>query len=410
MRGQILRLVCGALALTSLGCATMTEHPAKYFAGKGKPNSVVSLWMPFWNERAHTAYNHTLNGFPRTRSDCNPTCPQVDIWQYQYRPSGKATLTSTNPISTKKEHWKIKSEARVLAVSLFGSKKLYAEGLLDYATSFGHLKEVNKISAPLWGYETFTVRVYVGKRNPSKMAILGPLSEETPDEVIESLLARGFEVAFVDNGLDQVGKDGTFWRFMVAGEQMPEGQRIRYILRDADAILSAGEAFSVGEWIASGLLFHRMHIIPICLGPMTASTWGGTHIGKGIFSDMKTMIEYFPYRVKYGDDELFTRDMIWPRIKAEGSVMTHHYPRGLLFRTANPYKGSCEEPTQLYCDETKPGGTCPDIIMPNEIKSPLKALGLRGKLSELIKDPTLFDLHQETERGALALKALAGDA
>jgi hypothetical protein len=406
---KLLKLGLVIVMLGAMGCATMTAEPSDYFAKKGKQNAVVSLWMPVWTQRAHTAYNHTLNGFPRTHSDCAPTCPKVDIWQYQYRPHGRDTFTSQRPISTLKEHWKVNSEARVIAISLFNGVKLYADSLLDYSTSFSHIKKVNKVSDPLWGFETFTVRVYVGKRNPAALSKLGQLKDETPDHIIETFLQRGFEVAFVDNWLSQTGKDGTFWRFMVAAEEMPQGQSIRYLSRDADAVLSAGEAFSVGEWIASELNFHRMHILPICLGPMTASVWGGRHSGKGLFSDMKMMIEYFPYRLQYGDDELFTRDMIWPRIKNDGSVMTHHYPRGLLFRAANPYRGSCEEPTQLFCDHTRAGGSCPDVLMPSDIQSPLKALGLRGRYSDLKMDPALFDLHAETERGARAVKALSAN-
>jgi len=384
----------------------MQQSPDRYFARKGKNNGVVSLLLPFAGARAQGAYTHTLNGFPRTRSDCSPHCPMVDIWQYQYRPDAAKTLTSDKPIATLKRHWKVKSEARIIAIGMFNGKKLYADGLVDYIKSFGHIKRVNKIEDSLWGYETFTVRIYVAKRNPAKIGELGALLDDTPDDMIEDFLRRGFEVAYVDNGLTRTGKDATFWRFMVAAEAMPDGERIRYLSRDADALLSAGEAFSVGEWIASGHAFHRMHIIPICLGPLTAMAWGGSHVGKGSFSDMKNMIEYFPYRFQYGDDELFTRDMIWPRIKATGSVMTHQYERGVFFRAVNPYRGSCEEPTQDYCDEAKLGGKCPDVLMPDEIESPWQALGLRGKLSTVKDNLAMFDLHPETERGRKAIEAL----
>lgn len=399
-------LALGVTIALAGSCATMQVTPERYFARKGKNNGFVSLWMPLATERAQTAYAHTLNGFPRTGSDCIAGCPKVDIWQYQFRPNLKQTLTSTKPISSQKEYWKATNEARIVSISLFGSNPMYVEGLLDYIKSFKHLKEANHITDPLWGYETFTVRVYIGKRNPFQRAVLGELAGETSDAIIERLLAAGCEVAFVDNGLAKIGKDGTFWRFMVAGEQMPEGQRIRYLLRDADTILSAGEAFSVGEWIAGGKSFHRMHVLPVCLGPLTASIWGGSHIGKGHFSDMKTMIEYFPYRLKYGDDELFTRDMIWSRIKYIGSVTTHLYPRGVVHALANPYRGSCEEPTQVFCDHARKGGTCEDVFVPDNIQSPWRALGLRGTLEQLKKRPEGFNLHLETERGRAAYEAL----
>jgi hypothetical protein len=151
-----------------------------------------------------------------------------------------------------------------------------------------------------------------------------------------------------------------------------------------------------------------MHLIPFCMGPLWASGFGGTHVGKGRFADMKNRIEYSPYRYTYGDDELFTRDMIWPVMKASGSIMTHHYSRSeLLFILANPYRGSCEEPTQAFCDEMKLGGTCKDVLMPDDIESPLYAMGLRGTLAQLSKTPAYFDIRLDTERGRAVRRALS---
>ena len=139
-----------------------------------------------------------------------------------------------------------------------------------------------------------------------------------------------------------------------------------------------------------------MHITPVCFGPLTAMLWGGTHTGRGDFHDFHDLVKNYPYRFEYGDDELFNRDLIWPRIKSIGSVLTHHFPRGGFANTmGTPYKNSCEEPTQEYCLKLNPNSDCEDRILP-ESKSfggVVEALGLRANLHDLVREhPEYFDL------------------
>ena len=118
------------------------------------------------------------------------------------------------------------------------------------------------------------MRVYVAKRNPAK-AHLGPLGRETDRSFVKKLIDSHVEVAYVDNGRAQVGKDATFWRFQVTGEVTSDGRPVRYLMRDVDHKLTSGEAFAVGEWIRSKRLFHRMHFNSLCVGPLTAGLFGG---------------------------------------------------------------------------------------------------------------------------------------
>ena len=359
-------------------------------------NALVSVWLPFAGKRAQQAYDHSVIKSYRQASDCKYSCPAVDIWQYKYKdPYTHKIITSSHPIATQKKYWKSPHEARIIALSLFG-KKFYYYALLQYLDSFKNLKKINNIKDKTWGYETFTVRVYIAKRNPKDSAKLGIIKNQTPDYMIKHLLNLGCEIVFVDNKLPEAQKDGTFWRFAVASENMPEGQRIRYLLRDADSILTAVEAYTVADWIRSDKKFHRMHLVPICIGPLTASWWGGTHVGKGHFSDFNALVKNYPYRFDYGDDELFTRDLMWPRIKSIGSVLTHHIPRGgFVNKMANPYKDSCEEPTQKFCEKLNPKSQCEDRILPEKASfgGAWEALGLRADLKELArKHPEYFDL------------------
>ena len=110
---------------------------------------------------------------------------------------------------------------------------------------------------------------------------------------------------------------------------------------------------------------------------------GGTHVGKGDFSDFHDLIKNYPYRFDYGDDELFTRDLIWPRIKAIGSVLTHHFPRGGFVNTlGNPYKNSCEEPTEDFCLKLNPYSDCEDRVLPETANfgGNYTSLGFENKL------------------------------
>ncbi len=372
--------------LANLSCVSINQD--KDFSEKGRHNRFISMVRPVLPKRLSSAYYHTLYDDTRAGGDCQPLCPQVEIWQYQY-----LGHVSPAPISTQKAFWKNPSEARVIAFSLFGKNPIYYKGLLDFLKSFQTLKRVNNITDPVWGFDSFTPRVYVPKGKDR--VIEGELDAYQ----LKELLDAGCEIVFVDNGLNKAGKDATFWRFMVAAEPMPEGQKIRYLLRDADWVMTGAEAFAVGEWMASSLRYHRSHLVSICLGPLTASFWGGSHTGKGDFVDLKDFISFFPYRMKYGDDEMFLRDAIWPKMKASGSVMTHITQRNWISTLMNPYEGSCEEPTKRYCNAINPDNQCEDIELPSDMDFPQGKLFHRGTLADLEKTPDYFDMKLTTPRG-----------
>lgn len=382
------------IIVPTLSCVSVSRN--EDLSRKGSHNKLVSIFRPILPQRLKGAYDHTLYDSTRASGDCQPFCPQVEIWQYQY-----LGHVSTVPISTQKAFWRSPQEARVIAFSLFGKNPIYYKGLLDFLKSFQTLKRVNNITDPVWGFDTFVPRVYVpkGKNKPQE--------GELADYQIQALLKAGCEIVFVDNGLSKAGKDATFWRFMIAAEPMPEDQKIRYLVRDADWTMTAAEAFAVGEWMASDKQYHRTHLVSLCMGPLTASFWGGSHVGKGSFADLQNHISTFPYRLKYGDDELFLRDIMWPKMKYSGSVLTHisHAQRGWIYSMANPYEGSCEEPTKHFCNAINSENQCEDVFLPDNMIYPEKQLFLRKSLNELEKNVDYFDMQLTTSRGQRVYKA-----
>lgn len=379
-----------------------------------KPSALPYIWLPFAPARVKQVYNHSLVASHRWSSDCEPFCPDVDVWHYQFRdPQTRSLIESATPISIKKQYWRNPDEARIIAITMFDGKEFYYQALLQYLESFSSIKRANNITDPFWGYETFTVRVYVSKRNPKDLARLGEIENRTPDYIIDHLLNLGCEIAYVDNKMKLAKKDGTFWRFAASADVMPAGERVRYLMRDADNIVTAAEMYAVADWIKSGARYHRMHLIPTCFGPLTAMLWGGVHDGTGDFSDFHDLVKNYPYRYQYGDDELFTRDLMWPRLKFSGSVVTHHFPRSsFLLAFGSPYKDSCEEPTQKFCEKLQPNSHCEDRIMPDteNFSGVVAALGMRVGLQELLTDrPEIFNLELERDDRKFIYEAFRGN-
>ena len=358
-------------------------------------------------DRLSHAYNHSLLKMERNNSDCVPDCPAIDVWQYLFKDSNGKIITDSKPISTRKEHWKIKDEARLISLTLYGKKPEYVDGLVDFLESFKYIKEVNQIKEETWGYESFTIRIYTPKRHPDRLEKMGEIKNEVPKDLLNKLLDLGCEIVYVDNKLPKAGRDATFWRFLVFNEPMPEGQRVRYLIRDVDWLLTSAEVLAVGEWMYSGYDYHRMHILPLCIGPLTASIWGGTHVGNNFSSSIHKQMEYYPYRNVYGDDELFTRDIIWPQMLATGSVMTHLYKRGFISSIVMPYENSCDEPTKDACGRIIKDNRCVDVLMPNDVPFPYTEIGMRQSFDDVKSISEAFAFSNQSKRFDDALCAMS---
>lgn len=388
------------------GCSLTPREKHAQSLQRGLDNPFLGLWAGF-SPGTETVYNHSLTHSWRGQSDCQPNCPLVDVWQYQYQPDpNKALITDNKPIATRKEYWKVPFEARIIATTLFGNNPRYLDGFIDFMESTRVLKKYNNVTDPLWGYETFTYRVYVAKRNPANPNIQTEIKRATSQEFIDALLKMGCEIAYVDNNMPSVALDATSWRFMVAAEPMQPGERLRYLIRDVDWLVTGAEGVAIGEWINSGNEFHREDLFPTTLGPIKAGLWEGMHTGVSLFSELRNYVERYPYRLFYGDDEMFIRDMMWPVMKYHGSLMTHYYAPSIQTLLGNAYNDSAETPTQPYCTQMRKGSVCPDVILPPEISYPWHQL-MSMSAQQAFKNASFFNMYPNTERGKLAIKGLS---
>jgi hypothetical protein len=137
-------------------------------------------------------------------------------------------------------------------------------------------------------------------------------------------------VAFLrDNGADvrdmkdQYPGVGLFQRFLVMNDKSVG----RFLVRDCDARLSAGEAGLVQQWIDSDYPFHvvRDHVLHNEL--MIGCTWAGrTDCGIDIVALMQ---RYFALTsgptARYGHDQFMLGLMLWPLIRSRCLVHDKYY-------------------------------------------------------------------------------------
>ena len=96
---------------------------------------------------------------------------------------------------------------------------------------------------------------------------------------------------------------------------------------------------------------------------------------------------------------MFLRDIMWPKMKASGSVLTHIIKRDWKSSLMTPYEGSCEEPTKRYCNAINVNNQCEDRELPSNMPFPYLQLGFRANLAEIEKNTDYFDMQLTTPRG-----------
>ncbi|MEJ1098270.1 MULTISPECIES: tetratricopeptide repeat protein [unclassified Pseudoxanthomonas] len=189
----------------------------------------------------------------------------------------------------------------VVVYTLFGSSPRYCESMVLNARVCGEL-------FPGW-----TCRVY--------------LDDSVPAHVSSRLEAAGAQLVRMDGSDDSL--PALTWRFLVVDDASVK----RFLIRDADSLLSEREQAAVDEWLRSGLWFHHMRDYFTHTALVLAGTWGGCH---GALGNMRQMIA--EYSSRYQDkarfvDQSFLRECVWPTMRK--SLLSHDELFG--FHDARPF-------------------------------------------------------------------------
>lgn len=181
---------------------------------------------------------------------------------------------------------------RIVSFSLYGSNPLYLEGAVRNAQMVPRV------------YQGWIPRFY--------------LSEEIGSELIGRLEGLGAEVRF---GKRLGPFDGTFWRFLAASD--PEVEVA--VFRDTDSRPSEREYAAVCEWLESGKSLHLMRDHPEHRVLMMAGMWGC--VG-GAIPDMRELISRWGLWGRKGVDQVFLREVVYPRFMEDLLVHSDLYCYG----------------------------------------------------------------------------------
>lgn len=176
----------------------------------------------------------------------------------------------------------------VIAFSLWGDGPVYLRGALR-----------NLLLAPDL-FPGWTVRFHV--------------DDSVPAEFVGLIGALGGEV--VSHAAGQTLRQKLCWRFEAANDPAVG----RFLVRDADSVISPREVQAVQAWIASDRWFHVMRDSWTHTDLMLAGMWGGV---AGVLPDLSAMLA--SYRSVFAEtpniDQWFLRDRVWAYVR--NSVLAH---------------------------------------------------------------------------------------
>jgi len=190
----------------------------------------------------------------------------------------------------------------VIAFSLFGGKPRYCETAMLNVLVAGQLM-------PQW-----TCRFY--------------LDDTVPESVRVRLAHVGAQVVTVTPE-ERAQLSGLMWRFGV----LQDPQVDRFLVRDADSLISTREVAAVQAWLDSGLWFHVMRDYFSHTELLLAGMWGGCGgVFGGEMGDLRqSMLDYMARGQYLGQrvvDQHYLRSHIWPTVRQ--SVLSHDSVFGFM--------------------------------------------------------------------------------
>lgn len=181
-------------------------------------------------------------------------------------------------------------QRNIIAYTLFGDSPRYCEPAIANV-------QVAKELFPAW-----RCRVY--------------LDDSVPALVQQRLAQAGAQVVDM-SGAASDGVHPLMWRFLVVDD--PEVDR--YLIRDADSLLSEREQVAVEQWLASPYLFHHIRDYFTHTELILAGLWGGC---RGALPPLKPLMQAWLAQqadVTRFADQIFLREQVWPLLRQ--SVLSH---------------------------------------------------------------------------------------
>lgn len=174
------------------------------------------------------------------------------------------------------------------------------------------------VSMSLWGTQPRHLRGAL--RNALLMPDLYPgwglrvhADDSVPAPFLDTLRALQVDLRLQPAG--QTLRQRQCWRFAVADDPAVG----RYLVRDADAVISPREAALVEAWVGSGRHFHVIRDWWTHTEPMLAGLWGGV---AGALPPMaEALARSDPgHDDDPGADQTFLRTQVWPRVRRHALV------------------------------------------------------------------------------------------
>lgn len=142
------------------------------------------------------------------------------------------------------------------------------------------------------------------------------LDDSVPLSIHQRLHEAGAQIVDM-SGAAKDGIHPLMWRFLVVDDVEVD----RYLIRDADSLLSEREQVAVEQWVNSDYWFHHMRDYFTHTELILAGLWGGC---RGGLMALKPLMQVWLARqtdVTRFADQIFLREMVWPTLRR--SVLSH---------------------------------------------------------------------------------------
>ncbi|MEM0990183.1 MAG: tetratricopeptide repeat protein [Pseudomonadota bacterium] len=179
-------------------------------------------------------------------------------------------------------------DENIIAFSLFGDGARYREGVLQNARAIPFV------------YPSWRARIYAGPDQPAAL--------------LDALRDLGAQVQVMP--APERFADGLFWRFRALQDPAVR----RFLVRDADSVVSVRERVAVDAWLAAGTHFHVMRDHAAQTDLILAGLWGGVANALPPLAKLLDGYTYAPSTESRTADQKFLRERVWPLIKPSVTI------------------------------------------------------------------------------------------